>query len=431
VKVQSKNFPELSHFRRQAYPLSTLSSCRVAMIEVISAYSMGLKGTLRAIQAAERRRQREAQKRLRELERQAKEHAKLSAIEQARLEVETYENRVELLRSVHKEQGEAWDWPAVAASLPPPRPQKNSQHEQRANQRFAVLQPEKKEAAQYMLEQARLQDEQDFQAAMQSYTEQMAEWEKLKSMARRILAGEHKAYTESLVEFNPFVDISDLGSSINFTVHSARLVECVLKVSGKQIIPAEVKALTASEKVSVKPMTKGLFHGIYLDYLCGCVLRVAREVFALLPVDTVLVTAVADSQDSRTSQMVALIRLICKRYHLADSLDSCTVQTVEQPVLSVAMPRAVVARLEFDQIVPSTAMEHFQHRAEFKASRKTEAFQPITPLTPEDIAETFDQELSFQNLLASVEKMREELKSKIAELNPSLSAPTPETNPTL
>ena len=38
-----------------------------------------------------------------------------------------------------------------------------------------------------------------------------------------------------------------------------------------------------------KPMPKGLFHGIYLDYLCGCVLRVAREVFALLPVDTVLV----------------------------------------------------------------------------------------------------------------------------------------------
>ncbi len=282
-----------------------------------------------------------------------------------------------------------------------------------------------------MLEQARLQDEQDFQAAMQSYTEQMAEWEKLKSMARRILAGEHKAYTEALVEFNPFVDISDLGSSINFTVHSARLVECVLKVSGKQIIPAEVKALTASEKVSVKPMPKGLFHEIYLDYLCGCVLRVAREVFALLPVDTVLVTAAADSPDSRARQMVAVIRLICIRYRLADSLDSCTVQMVEQPVLSVAMPRVIVSMLNFDQLVPSDAMEHFQHRAEFKASRKTEAFQPITPLTPADIAETSGQELSFQNLLTSIQKMREELKSKIAELNPSSPAPTPEINPML
>jgi len=192
--------------------------------------------TLRAIQAAERRREREAQKRQRELERQAKEQAKLSAIERARLEVETYEKRVELLRSVHKEQSEVWDWPAVAASLPPPRPQTNSFHEQKANQRFVVLKPEEKETAQGMLEQARMQDEQDFKAAMQSYTEQMTEWEKLKNMARRILAGEHKAYTQALVEFNPFADISDLGSSINFTVHNAKLVECVLKVNGRTVL---------------------------------------------------------------------------------------------------------------------------------------------------------------------------------------------------
>jgi hypothetical protein len=363
--------------------------------------------TLRAILAAERRREREAQRRLRELERQEREQKKLSDKEKARLEVETNEKRVELLRSVHKEQGEVWDWPAVAASLPPPRPQKHSFHEQKANQRFIVLQPEKKEAALFMLEQARSQDEQDFQAAMQSYSEQMAEWEKLKNMARRILAGEHRAYTEALVEFNQFADISDLGSSINFTIHNAKLVECVLKVSGKQIIPAEVKTLTASEKVSVKLMPKGLFHEIYLDYLCGCVLRVAREVFALLPVDTILVTAVADSLDSRTGL------------------------TMEQPVLSVVMPRADVTSLNFDRLVPSDAMDIFQCRGDFKASRKSEAFQPITPLTPADIMQTSSQELNFQNLLASVQKMRDELKSKIAELNSDLTAPTPETNPTL
>jgi hypothetical protein len=364
-------------------------------------------GTLRAIQAVERRWQREAQKQMREFEHRTKEQAKLSAIEQARLEVETYENRIELLRSVHKEQGEVWDWRAVAASLPPPRPQNFSHHEQKANQRFAVIQPERKEAAQSMLEQARLRDEGDFQAAMQSYSEQVAEWEKLKNMARRILGGEHRAYTEALVEFNPFGEISDLGSSINFTIHNAKLVECLLKVSGKQIIPAEVKTLTATEKVSIKPMPKGLFHDIYLDYLCGCVLRVAREIFALLPADTVLVTAVADSLDSRTGH------------------------TVEQPVVSVALPRADVALLNFDQLVPADAMDTFQCRGDFKASRKSEAFQPIAPLTPEDIAHSSGQELSLQNLLASIQKLRDELTTKIAELNPALSAPISETNPTL
>ena len=126
-----------------------------------------------------------------------------------------------------------------------------------------------------------------------------------------------------------------------------------------------------------------------------------------LTVDTVLVTATADSLESRTGQ------------------------TVEQPVLSVAMPRADVALLNFDRLEPSEAVEKFQHRAEFKASRKTEAFQQITPLTPADIAHMFRQELSFQNLLTSVQKMREELKSRIAELNPPSIEPISPTNSTL
>jgi hypothetical protein len=123
-------------------------------------------------------------------------------------------------------------------------------------------------------------------------------------------------------------------------------------------------------------------------------------------VDTVLVTAAADSLDSRTGK------------------------TVEQPVLSVVLPRADVALLNFDRLDPFDAMEIFQYRGDFKNSRKSEAFQPITPLTPAEIADTSGQELSFQNLLTRVQKMRKEVKTRIAELNPS-TAPTPEINPTL
>ena len=138
---------------------------------------MGWKGTLRAMEAAERRQQRDAQKRQRELERQNKEQAKLSAIEQARLEVETHENKLEVLWSVHKEQGEIWDWVALASSLPPPCPQKNSHHEQKTKQLISFNFAQKEAA----IEQARLQDEQAFQDAMKSYSEEMAEWEKLKA----------------------------------------------------------------------------------------------------------------------------------------------------------------------------------------------------------------------------------------------------------
>ena len=361
---------------------------------------MGYRAELRAMQADERRQEREAQKRLRELERQAKEQAKLSAIEQARLEVETHESRLDLLLSVHKEQGPTWDWSAVAASLPPHRPEKSSYHEFRAKQRAALLQPDQREASISVLEQAKSQDEEAYQHALTTYARDKAEWEKLRHLSRRILAGEPRAYSEALVELSPLAEISELGSTLKFTVHDTHLLECILKVNGMQAIPAEVKALTSTGKLSVKPMPKARFHELYQDYICSCLLRVAREVFVLLPVDALLITATADSTDVRKDR------------------------PVEQPVLSALTARTVLAGLDFERIDPSAAIESFLHRGDFKASRKTGAFAPIAPLTPSDIQSTRSEHPAASDLLLAVRRMREELKAEITKLTPLSGTPT-------
>ncbi len=352
----------------------------------------------------QRRQEREAQRRQRELERRAKEQAKLSAIEQARLEVETYENRLEVLLSVHRQQGEIWDWHAIVAALAPVCPQRLSNHEFRARQQSAILavadlHPSQEEDRDATVEQARLRDEEEFQTALQTYTEEKVEWEKMKSLARGILAGEHKAYIEALVDLNPFGEIADLGSSIQFTVHNARLLGCVLKVNGQQAIPSDVKSLTATGKVSVKTMPKARFHEIYQDYVCGCVLRVAREVFALLPVEALLVTASADTLDPRTGQIV------------------------EQPVLSAAILRTVAARLDFDRLDPSEAIENFLHRGDFKASRKSGAFESVAALTPADLPQGSFGGTDFRDIVANVRRLRDELRSEIERLTPQPNAP--------
>jgi hypothetical protein len=363
---------------------------------------MGWQGTLRAIRATERRQQREAQKRQRELERRAKDQAKLSAIEQARLAVETYENQLEVLLSVHKQQGETWDWIALAASLSPLPPQRNSHHEFRARQQLEVSTRQEDQSA--VIERARLLDEQEFQDAHVRYTQDKTEWEKMTGLARRILAGEHKAYIEALVDLNSFEEISHLGSSLHFTIHTPKLVECQLKVNGRQAIPSEIKSLTATGKVSVKAMPKARFHEIYQDYVCACVLRVAREVLALLPADTLLVTASADELDSRTGQIV------------------------EQPVLSAAIPQVDVARLDFERLDPSDAMENFVHRGDFKASRRTGAFETIVPLTPADLPSSSPERMDSHDLLADLRRCREELRIETEKLKPKVSVTELVTN---
>ena len=340
-----------------------------------------------------RREERAAQKRQRELERRAKDQAKLSAIEQGRLEVETHENQLEVLLSVHKHQGETWDWASLATTLPPPCPQNNAYYEFRAKQQMAVRPPHQREGMEVVVKQACLQDERVFQDAMVNYAKVKADWEKTKSLSHRILAGEPKAYLEALVELSPLAEISDLGSSLHFTVHSPKLLECQLKSNGRQAVPSVEKALTAAGKLSVKTMPKGRFQEIYQDYICACVLRVAREFFALLPVETLLVTASADEIDPRTGQ------------------------TVEQPVLSAAISRTDIARLNFEHLDPSDAMDNFVYRGDFKASRKSGAFKTITPLTPGDLPSPPTEKMDFQDIFVSLKQMRAEIQMQLTEFS--------------
>lgn len=346
---------------------------------------MTQRGALRALRAAERRFQREAQKRHRELERQAKEMAKLSVLEQARLEVETYENGLEVLLSIHKEPCEEWDWAGLAAALRPCPPRTDRRKECLARRLALVAHPDHRDAANAVIEDGRALDAQSHQEGMSAYADEVSEIEKLRRLALRILAGDHMAFLEAFAEFNPVAEFSSVGSLKQFGVESDDLIECVFKVNANEVIPKDIKTLTASGKVSIKPMPKIRFHEIYQDYVCGCIFRMAREVFAMLPIETILVTALADVADPRTGQ------------------------SSERAVLSVVLPRASVAHLNFEEITPASAISDFRHRGNFTASRKAGAFQPIVSLAPSDLHDNSVQPTGLADLLSHIQELRGEI----------------------
>lgn len=351
-----------------------------------------MKATMRAIEAAERRQQRDAKKRERELERQAKEMAKLSALEQARLEMETYENALEVLLSVHKEQAETFDWLSFATALPPVPPRRQSHNELKARQRLAVS--PSRPGADLTLEQAQHQDESEYQTELQKYNSLKDEWTKMRSLASRVLQGDAVGYIEAIEELSPFTELSGIGSSLQFTIHNARLVEVVLSTNGRKAIPAEVKSLTASGKVSIKSMPKPQFIDIYQDYICGCVLRVARELFALLPIEMLLISA------------------------SAEAIDTINGQTVERPFLSVAIPRVILKMFDFDKLDPSDSIMSLTHRGDLKASRKTGDFEFITPLTVSDLSQESPANMDLKSLIAAAQRLRADLAAQCAALNP-------------
>jgi len=363
--------------------------------------------TTRKMAAAGKRQQREALKRQKELERRIKEQGKLTALEQARLEVDAHENALDVLLSIHKEQSAPFDWGSFASALPPHEPPKLARHEFAALLRRAVSRAVPSvEAGKPTVEQARLLDEREHQVSRTDYEKDVTQWDRMRSLARRVLAGDANAYSEALSELSALSEIANLGSSISVTIREPGLIECTLKVGGRYKVPPEIKSLTAAGKVSVKAMPKARAHEIYQDYVCGCVLRLAREVFALLPVETILATATVEVLDSRTGLLT------------------------ERPVLSVAIPRATNDRLDFEHLDPSDSLENFQHRGDVMASRKSGEFVQIVPLTPADLAQARSEKIGFSALDARVRQFRAELGTKLKPVTPGIDQP-PEANASL
>ena len=97
-------------------------------------------------------------------------------------------------------------------------------------------------------------------------------------------------------------------------------------------------------------MPKGAFYELYQDYICSCVIRVARESFALLPVQVALVHAMGNVLNTETGYME------------------------EQPILSVSIPRETLDGLNLETIDPSDSMRNFVRNMDFK---KTSGFKVV------------------------------------------------------
>ena len=330
---------------------------------------MGWKGTVRSINAAHRQYEREAQRRQRELERQRKQLEKMQELERAAYEVQVYENHIDLLISVHKEYSDLWDWEIIRTTESPIKPEKSHNNEELAQAKLDKFKPgffdkmlkreeSKLDKLAMIAEEARQADEKEYRESVQSFEQKYADWETTLELADRILSGNTEAYIDAIRQMDSFNDLSKLGLSLDFKAESSSIVDATLHFDSKEFIPSEVKSLLKSGKLSVKQMPKGKFYELYQDFVCSCVLRVARELFALLPIEMVLVNCMGNLLNSQTGYME------------------------EKPILSVAIPRKTLEGLNFEMLDPSDSMSNFIHRIAF---RRTTGFSAVESLKVSDL----------------------------------------------
>ncbi|WP_245959469.1 hypothetical protein [Neobacillus piezotolerans] len=175
------------------------------------------------------------------------------------------------------------------------------------------------------------------------------------AIANRINQGDIDAYFEVIEEFGPLEDLVEFGSGFEFAADNPDEIHVSVDVNAQTVIPGKELSLTKTGKLSEKAMTKTKYYDLAQDYVCSCALRIARDMFALLPVKFVFVHAYEEQLDRATGHVEKIL------------------------VLSVKYDRDTLNGLHFTKLDPSEALENFPHEMSFK---KTKGFAEVEPILP-------------------------------------------------
>ena len=279
-----------------------------------------------------------------ELKRLQKKKEKMEQLELNKLEVELYENKLEIIKSIHKECDETVNW-ANIESLEPPF--NLVEGEKGVNELEAIKKLENykptffsKILKKQEVEINKLKENIDL--AKNKDEEEYRAWENMVDVARRINKQDIDTYFEVIDEFRPLDDLLEFGSGFEFFIEEPNWIEVDFDVNTDSVVPKEIKSLTKTGKVSTKQMTKSKYFDIQQDYICSCTLRIARDMFALIPIDYIVINA------------------------LDYKLDTSTGQYNKEVLLSVKIDKNKLLHLNMDLIDPSDSMSNFECNMKFK-----------------------------------------------------------------
>ncbi len=322
---------------------------------------MGWRGTLRSFEAAAHRAQRNAQRRARQQRLHQHAVAAAQAHAHARAAVEQFNARVTRLVSLHRSGSTVIAWEQRASATPPQAPQRSHAREAAARAGLEAYAPwrlseilglaaRRRGQLEQALAAAQREDEVEYVEAAQKFAAAAQDYRVQKELAERLLRGDCKAMIETFNALHPFAAIADLAASFKVVSLPGRQMTAEVKALGEAVVPNQAVSMLKNGLASSKALTRTSHNGVYRDYVCGLVLRVARELFAMLPVEVVIVTVVEALLNAQTGNLE------------------------NQPIVSACIPRQTFARLNLAAVDQFECLKNFNHTVDF---RPATGFRPV------------------------------------------------------
>lgn len=323
---------------------------------------MGWKGTVRSLNAASNRA-------IRESDRREKQRAKIEHMQESANSVEEMEDFLKSLISIHCECSDDIDWEEVSNNPEPEKPKRSNKFEGKARDKHENFKPNffhkilkiekwREKNLETNIGKAIKKDDHQHDLKIQKYNIDHAQWKEENNLAKRILKNELEAFEEVMNRFSSIGDNRYISGCVSLN-KSDKWFVAEMNVLSSDIVPQEKYSLRQSGSLSVKKMPKREFHDIYQNYVCSCSLRVAREIFALLPIDEIVVN-VTD-----------------------DLLNKSTGYQENQAILSVLFVRDTLDQLNVKRVAPSSAMSNFIHNMKFKSVSGFEVVESVSDKSDE------------------------------------------------
>jgi len=165
-----------------------------------------------------------------------------------------------------------------------------------------------------------------------------------------------KVYAHALQELQIFENIQDVCFDFKYDCFAADSISVSYTCIKLSELPSDTMQVLKSGDISVKKQTLSGMNAFYKDFVCSSYLRVARDLFALVPVSNLLIHA-----------NTAL-------------LNPATGYLESQCILSVRVPRSTFNTLNLQHIDPELALTHFIHNLSVSGPRGLSPVERVTLL---------------------------------------------------
>ena len=152
-----------------------------------------------------------------------------------------------------------------------------------------------------------------------------------KEHAEKVLNGDIDTYFELINDLNPLDDLLQYGSEFECGTEDPRMLSIHFVVNSRSVLPDANK------------MQRSEYNSLLQDYICACTIRIARDMFALLPLRHLVVDASDNNID----------------------------------ILSVDFTRREFEKLDFSNLDASDTIETFNHQISFNQESGFGAIVPI------------------------------------------------------